>query len=130
MTEFVRYLVLTCVFVVLLSLLRQYDDSIALPGSLCMVVFLLGVSISVLIPVFEFLKEILLPDNHEYVSILLKAIGISLWVSTATDICRASGEEGIALKVELLGKSELLVLALPLMKKILELIKRLAETWE
>ena len=59
--------------------------------------------------------------------ILLKTVGISLAVETTSDICRDAGEGAIASKIELLGKTELLLISIPLLKNILEITKSLME---
>ena len=57
----------------------------------------------------------------EYSEILLKTLGVSLTVQTASDICRDAGESAIASKVELFGKAEILIISIPIVKKILEI---------
>lgn len=48
----------------------------------------------------------------------LKALGIAYLTYISAEICRDSGEDGIASKVELAGKIEMLSLALPLVKNV------------
>lgn len=50
---------------------------------------------------------------------VLKALGVALLVQICADICRDCGESGAASGVELIGKLEILVLCLPMIKKII-----------
>lgn len=68
-----------------------------------------------------------LGDNGGYGKILLKAVGIALVGETSYDVCATLGENGIGDKVLLLAKGELLYLALPLIKELIDLTKNIAE---
>lgn len=57
--------------------------------------------------------------------ILLKALGIAWLTQCCADVCRESGEGGAANGVELAGKVELLLLALPLINRVLEVVGEL-----
>ena len=56
-----------------------------------------------------------------YMKTLLKAAGIVYLTDITADICRNSGEASIASYVEIAGKAELAVLALPLMSELIDL---------
>lgn len=90
--------------------------------SVCLSVTLAGVALAIVSPVLEYINSIAQPYTGGYLSILLKAVGISLLSSTSADICRDAGEGAIASKVELLGKCEILALSLPLLADLVELI--------
>ncbi len=62
-----------------------------------------------------------------YVTLLLKAIGIGYVVSISADICRDLGATETAKKLELCGRAELLVLALPPLTELLKLACNMAE---
>lgn len=59
----------------------------------------------------------------EYGSILLKVIGVTLLVDSASDICTDAGEHSIASKIETAGKIEILVLSFPIINKILLILE-------
>ncbi len=48
-----------------------------------------------------------------YLTLILKAIGVGYTVELGADICRDLGAESIAKRMEMLGRVELLLLALP-----------------
>ena len=57
--------------------------------------------------------------------LLLKALGIAFVTETAASICRDSGEGTLAGWVELAGKLEILLLAFPLIRTVMETVKML-----
>ena len=61
-----------------------------------------------------------LEGSAEYIEIMLKALGVAILTQICSGICRDCGENGISAGVEFAGKTEILILCLPLMKRILE----------
>ena len=57
-----------------------------------------------------------------YSTVILKSLGIGILAQTTADICRDNGEAAIASKVEFAAKIIILLLALPILKTLLELI--------
>ena len=53
--------------------------------------------------------------------VILRALGIAWMASAAGELCRASGENSLAGYVEGVGRVELLVLSLPLLRELLSL---------
>ena len=121
MKEAVQYLLFSVVVTAFLSLLRLYYPSIGITSSMATVVAITGVTLSISIPIIEFINYLAKQYSIEYISVLWKGLAISLLSTTASDLCRGAGENAIAEKVELLGKCEILVLSLPLLKQLLEL---------
>ena len=60
-----------------------------------------------------------------YAEFLLKALGITVLTQCASELCRECGESGAAAGVELAGKVEILLLALPLIGEILSTAREL-----
>lgn len=78
------------------------------------------------VPLVSFLKELL--GNNElssYAGVLPKALGIAILTQSCSNICRECGENGIASGVEWMGKIELLLLSLPLVREMLEIANQL-----
>lgn len=61
----------------------------------------------------------------EYSGTLLKALGVALAVEVTADICRDAGEASLASRLEMVGKAELLLLALPLVNKLMSIARGL-----
>jgi stage III sporulation protein AD len=66
--------------------------------------------------------------GNNYLTIILKMIGIAFLSEFTADICRDSGETAIANKVEFAGKIMILVLAIPIITALLELLLSLLKT--
>ncbi len=58
-------------------------------------------------------------------STVLRALGLAFLTETAASICRDSGEGGLAGWVEMAGKLEILLLALPLIRTVLDTVAAL-----
>ena len=71
-------------------------------------------------PLVEYLKQLMGESGLlTYTEVILKSLGISVLTGCCAEICRESGENGIAGGVELVGKTEILLLCLPLINEIL-----------
>ena len=57
--------------------------------------------------------------NGEYASILFRALGICFLAQFAADACRDAGESALASRVELGGKTAVVILSLPLFREIM-----------
>ena len=62
---------------------------------------------------------------QEYTKIFLKVLGVSLLAETTSDICKEAGHNALSSKIELMGKIEMLILATPLIEKILNITKEI-----
>lgn len=97
------------------------------PGFVPFVIFSAGLGIFILS--FSQLREIFgyfygLCDSDkygDYFKVMLKGVGVSYLACVGADLCRDNGEHQLAGRVELAAKAELLVLAFPLIKSIIEL---------
>ena len=127
MTNFVSSVLLTVFLVMLLVIIRSLKGEMAVSISLCVSVLLVGLSLAVCDPILDFLNNLVKPSSQNYITLLLKAVGVSLVASTASDVCRDCGETAIASKVELLGKCEILLLSLPLLEELTELITHILQ---
>ncbi len=72
-------------------------------------------------PLIQTIKEILNKSglSGEYLSILIRGIGICLVTQLASDICRDAGEVSMANKTELAGRVALLAIGMPLFQKLM-----------
>ena len=63
----------------------------------------------------------------EYVSILLRGVGITILGQITADICRDCGDTSSANGVELIAKLEIVLLCLPLLDGIIECALKILE---
>lgn len=80
-------------------------------------------SIENIVPIVDYIKELTgdKPNTLEYVTVLIKCAGIGLVCSFTSELCRNSGEEAIASGVEFFGKTEIIILCLPVIKALIEI---------
>lgn len=111
-------------------LLRQYRKEYALLVGLAAGILFFGLVLSKAMPVFTELKS-LANQAHidgQYVSVLVKALGICFITQLAADTCKDAGESAMAGKVEMAGKFAVVLIALPLFDQIAKLAIGLLNT--
>ena len=85
-------------------------------------VVLFGMALLRFLPAFETVSSL-----YEKLSLqkegnfLFKAVAVGYVSRVGSDVCRDLGAESVATKVELCGRAELLLLALPLFAEVLEI---------
>lgn len=108
-------------FTVVAVLVRQYQSDFVLPVRTAATVVLLGFGVALLTPTLRWLEALSQQAfTAEYAAILLRALGVVFLVRICGALCRDCGEPGIAACLEFAGKAELLLLALPLLDRLLE----------
>lgn len=89
-------------------------------------VLLFGTAVSELLPVMREVSEMANGSGvGKWMAVMMKTLGIAVVVQFGADICRDSGETSIASKLEMVGKAEIILLALPLMRELIALAVRL-----
>ena len=115
----VKYCGLALISVFLGMLLRQMRPEYGTLLSAASCLLLAAAASSCLIPLISYLKGLEGGKMSDCIVLLLKALGIGILTQTAAEICRDAGDSAIASKIELLGKAEILVLALPFISELL-----------
>lgn len=89
--------------------------------------FILFVIISCLAPVITEVEELFALSDvpKSYLEIIFKGIGICYITQLGYDFCKDAYENALATQVELAGKIALLIIALPLFKELVEIIKKI-----
>ena len=102
----------------------EYEMLLSLAAGVFLMLSLLNVLPQALGQVSDLLRAAALPG--EYAVILFKALGICWLAQFAADSCRDAGESALASKVELAGKTAVLLTTLPLCSAVAELVTELA----
>lgn len=111
---------LTALFTVLL--LRGQKSDFAGFAALAAAMLLLGAAVKEYLPAMTFLAETAEGTAFEgHLATLTKALGITLAVQFTAEICRDAGEGGLASKLELVGKAQILLLSIPLLRELMTL---------
>lgn len=106
---------------VLALILGQYRPEFRMLVTAAVTLLLMAMVLEQLSPVLEQLRSTmeLTGLTGDYATILFKAVGICLLTQLAGDICRDSGESSIASKIELAGRTAILLTAMPLIQEVL-----------
>ena len=106
---------------VLALILGQYRPEFRMLVTAAVTLLLMAMVLEQLSPVLEQLRSTmeLTGLTGDYATILFKAVGICLLTQLAGDVCRDSGESSIASKIELAGRTAILLTAMPLIQEVL-----------
>lgn len=119
---------LALVGLVALLVLRQYKPEWAVFIRMAVTVISMGIILSMAGTVITYVTDLTegtgALDGATW-SLLLKALGIAFLTETAASICRDSGEASLAGWVEMAGKLEILLLAFPLIRTVLDTVAAL-----
>ena len=106
---------------VLALILGQYRPEFRMLVTVSVTLLLMMMILKELSPVLNQIQSMaaLSGINESYALLLLKAVGICLLTQMAGDTCRDSGEGSIASKIELAGRSAILLITLPMIQEVL-----------
>jgi len=125
--EIVQILGFALIAAVLLVVVREQRPEIAMELSIAagaMIFLMLATRIaSVVQLVWDMAREAGIGET--YVASVLKIVGIAYITQFGAEVCRDAKESAIAAKVELAGKVLILLLAVPIVRGILETVIRL-----
>ena len=112
---------------VLSVVLKQYKPEFSMYITLITGMLMLGAAVSAVKPALDMISsymEIANPDS-EYAEILIKTLAVCYLTQMAGESCSDAGETSIAAKIALAGKIAVVLIALPLFEKLMEVIKQL-----
>lgn len=98
----------------------EYTTLIIISASL----IILGIGISKISQVVNIINQICgqYGFSAEYISILIKIVGITYICEFASDICKDNGFNALASQVQIFGKVFVLILGIPVFMKLLDTI--------
>lgn len=114
---------------VLSVVLRQYKPEFSIYITLITGMLMLGAAVTAVKPVIETVTgylKIADPDTS-YADVLVKSLAVCYITQMASDSCADAGEKSIAAKIELAGKFAIVLLALPVFDRLMEVIKQLLQ---
>ena len=109
---------------VLALFLKQQRPETGLLLSMAAVVMLFGPLLAQIIPAFAAMREAAERTgvSGSYLSILLKCLGVCYLTGLGSTLCKEAGQQAIAFQLELAGRIIILLLALPLFQRLLEIV--------
>lgn len=112
---------------VLSVVLKQYKPEFGMYITLITGMLMLGAAVSAVKPAFDMISSYMeiADPNSEYAEILIKTLAVCYLTQMAGESCSDAGETSIAAKIALAGKIAVVLIALPLFEKLMEVIKQL-----
>ncbi len=109
------------------SVLKRFGGGSSLFVSISASLLILYAVLTSLSPLIGLVGELAdsAQTESEYITILMKALAVCIITQLAAESCRDSGEGAIASKIELAGKTAVLLIAVPLFRSILGIVKEL-----
>ena len=114
------------VCITIFSIIRAYNPNFEIPLKLSASVLFLGVIFGAVKPIVVFVRQMIEGEGTEsFAPPLIAAFGIAFLTQICAEVCRDCKEASIASYVEIVGRVEILILCLPLIKEILQTVDKL-----
>ena len=114
---------LCVVFMILV--LKEFGKNQGFFLSLSVGILFFGIILHQIRDVLQYIEFLSLSlENKTYITALVKALGIAYITEITREICIACGENSIASYVEAIGKAEIIVICLPMVKELTEIALR------
>lgn len=124
--EIVKYCSLAITVALLALIVRQWRSDFVTLIRLGAILLFGYAALTAAAPLINYLRTLMgMSGISTYTAILLRALGIATLTHICAALCRECGEGAVANGVELVGKLELLLLALPLVQEILAVAQEL-----
>ena len=120
--------VLITVFVLLTSvIIKDKNKSISVFLSLSGICILLFIGVDYIKVISERLGSIVsaIPSSAEYIKLIIKALIITVITQLVSDICRDNGENALASTAEIVTKSAVIIMVMPLFEAVLSIVNGL-----
>ncbi len=105
---------------VLLDVLRQYNPSYAVLAALACCVVLVWSVAQAMEPAVDLIRRLSQLSGVEHIGAVCKAVVIAVLAQGVQDLCQQAGQAALAGRVELAGKTAVLLAALPLLNTLAE----------
>ena len=114
-----------CMIAVILAMVVRQNREMGVLLSLGVCAAVCTAAVGMLRPVIEFLRELRSTGNLDsgFLGILLKCAGIGLISELAVLICTDAGESAMARAVQMIANTAILLLSLPLLRKIVAILE-------
>ena len=122
-----RFVIIT-VFVLLTSvIIKDKNKSISVFLSLSGICILLFIGVDYIKVISERLSSIVsaIPSSAEYIKLIIKALIITVIAQLVSDICRDNGENALASTAEIVTKSAVIIMVMPLFEAVLSIVNGL-----
>ena len=127
MGEIIKIIGIGLIALITIIVIKQYKPEFAIYISIISGVLILSLILDKLQGIINLLTSISNKSgiNNKFLEILLKITGIALLAEFAINICKDSGENAIASKIELGSKVVIISMSIPIISNLLEVILKL-----
>lgn len=117
--EIIKVIGAAVICLALIIFLRKVSETYVPLVRTAAVLLFFGICIGMLSPLLGFAGDVLNSGGMGRSKTVLKALGISFLTGLCAEVCRSAGENGLASGVENIGKIEILLLSLPMLREVL-----------
>lgn len=126
MQDFLRQCGFIILSLLVLVIIRQAKGEVQIPIKLVIIVVLFGVCIGVIEGIIGRVNELTaFAGASKYANIMLKTLFVGIITSICSSLCTDAGEGTLSYICTLIGKAQILLLALPLIFEILDMAIKL-----
>ncbi len=121
--DIVSVAVVALLAALLAVVIKQYKPEYAVAITIITAVIILIGIMSMIVPIVYEIRKMMdqVAIDYDYITVLIKAVGICYITQFASDTCKDAGQISISNKIELAGKVALCISALPLYRDLLSL---------
>lgn len=125
--EIIKIIGVGLITLVVTIILKEYRKELAIYPVLLGGIIILFFSLDIFESIINFINELSSNSaiNNEFIKILLKITGISILIEYAVSICKDSGENAIANKIDLGGKVIMVSMSIPIIGKTMDTLTKL-----
>ena len=112
---------------IIIIIIKQYRPEFAIYISIACGILILFLVMDKLLNVISLLRSISDKSgiNNQFLSIILKITGIAFLTEFAVSVCKDSGENAIASKIEIGSKVIIIYLSIPIISNLLETVTKI-----
>ena len=125
--DIVKIIGIGFIALIIIVIIKQYKPEFAMYVSIIAGTIIIFLSLDKIIGIINLLKNLSNKTgiNAEYLGVLLKITGIAILTEFAVTICKDSGENAIASKIDFGGTIIVISMSIPIISALLEVILKI-----
>lgn len=125
--EIIKIIGIGLIALIIIVILKQYKPEYAVYVSIVTGILIISMVIGNVAGIIEILKNIASKSsiNSQFIILLIKITGIAILTEYAVSICKDTGENAIASKVDFGGKIIIMSMSIPIISSLLESVLKI-----
>ena len=125
--EIIKIIGIGLISVIIIVILKQYKPEFAMYASIIAGVLILTMLTDTFKGIINLLQDISNKANvkTQFIKILIKITGIAILTEFAVSICKDTGENAIASKIDIGGKVIIISMSIPIISALLETVLKI-----